>query len=186
VVRKLYINAATATLLVLLAFGATAGGEFVREGSRKPYSVRYVMFSNSIRPDQVAKLRSEGSVTRDPYPLRGGPFPSEQVKLGAKTYRFQCAICHTLTGMNGLSHLTERWDADQMRMNISKLQQTKPFMPPFSGSPDELEALVQFLWWSHADRPETWPESRDADTAANVERWLNEAGTEPASRRRSR
>jgi cytochrome bd ubiquinol oxidase subunit I len=183
VVRKLYINAATATLLVLLAFGATAGGEFVREGSRKPYSVRYVMFSNSIRPDQVARLRSEGCVTHDPYPLRGGPFPGKQVKLGAKTYRFQCSICHTLDGMNGLSHLTENWDADQMRMNIAKLQQTKPFMPPFSGSPDELEALVQFLRWSHAKRPPTWPESRNRETAANIRRWLHEAGTAPASRR---
>ncbi len=35
--QKLYINGATGTLLILLAFGATAGGEFVREGSRKPY-----------------------------------------------------------------------------------------------------------------------------------------------------
>ena len=34
--RRLYVNGASATLLVALAFLATAGGEFVREGSRKP------------------------------------------------------------------------------------------------------------------------------------------------------
>ena len=36
---RLYINGATSALLVLLAFGASAGGEFVREGVRKPFTV---------------------------------------------------------------------------------------------------------------------------------------------------
>ena len=35
---RLYINGASSALLVLLAFGATAGGEFVREGVRKPFT----------------------------------------------------------------------------------------------------------------------------------------------------
>ena len=50
VLQKLYINGATASLLLLLAFGATGGGEFVREGSRKPFSIRHVLYSNAIRP----------------------------------------------------------------------------------------------------------------------------------------
>jgi hypothetical protein len=38
--QRLTINGATATLLLALAFGASAGGEFVREGARKPYTIR--------------------------------------------------------------------------------------------------------------------------------------------------
>ena len=32
-------------------------------------------------------------------------------------------------------------------MNIAKLQRTKPFMPPFAGNAEEVEALVQWLRW---------------------------------------
>ena len=61
--QKLYINGATATLLVALAFGATAGGEFVREGVRKPYTVRDTLYSNSMTQSDVELLRRVGSVT---------------------------------------------------------------------------------------------------------------------------
>lgn len=67
--QRLYINGATASLLLLLAFGATAGGEFVREGSRKPYTIRQVLYSNGIRPHEVETLRKVGSVTNDPFPI---------------------------------------------------------------------------------------------------------------------
>ncbi len=102
VLQRLYINGATASLLLLLAFGATAGGEFVREGSRKPYAIRRVLYSNSIRPEDVPKLRRVGCVTNDPYPLRRGEsYPNDQVRLGGRVYRRLCSICHTVDGANG-------------------------------------------------------------------------------------
>lgn len=134
--QKLVINGATATLLVALSFGATAGGEFVREGVRKPFTIRQTLYSNAIEPDQVQRLRVVGSVSADPYPLRdAASYPNDQVRLGAKAYRFQCSVCHTVSGVNGLTHLTGSWSIDQKRMNIAKLQFTKPFMPPFAGTP---------------------------------------------------
>ena len=47
---KLYINGFTAALLCAIAFAATAGGEFVREGVRKPYSIRQFLDSNLFAP----------------------------------------------------------------------------------------------------------------------------------------
>ncbi len=180
VLRKLYINGATATLLVLLGFAATAGGEFVREGSRKPFSIRHVLYSNSIRPDEVARLREVGCLADDPYPWRrGSEFPNGQLDEGARVYRRLCSVCHTVNGVNGLADLTGTWDLDQMRMNIAKLQQTKPFMPPFAGTPGELEALVQFIKWSTAGQPDTWTESDQPDRLSQIAVWLDEAGTKP-------
>jgi len=180
-VQKLYINGATATLLLFMAFGATAGGEFVREGSRKPYTIRQVVYSNGIRPDDVAYLRQHGCVTDDPYPVvHEQTLPNDTVTLGAKVFRRQCAVCHTIAGSNAVLHLTETWDADQMRMNIAKLQQTKPFMPPFAGTARELEALVQYIEWVKAQRPATWPDEIDLSTLTRINQWLQEAGTEPA------
>ncbi|HTL52053.1 MAG TPA: c-type cytochrome [Planctomycetota bacterium] len=181
--QRLYINGATATLLVVLAFGASAGGEFVREGVRKPYTVRGVLFSNSITPAMVADLRVSGSVTNDPYPLRDDadyPRYNNQLRLGAKVFRLQCSICHTYDGANGLSHLTGTWSADQMRMNIAQLQRTKAFMPPFAGSPEELEALVQLLRWRNAGRPDDWPVRHDPATLAQIQRWLDQVGPQPS------
>ncbi len=178
--KRLYINGATATLLCALAFVATAGGEFVREGSRKPYSARQTLFSNAITPEEVAGLRRVGSVTHDPYPLRDeAAYVNDQLRLGAKVFRFQCSVCHTVSGVNGLTHLAGSWLTDQKRMNIAKLQHTKPFMPPFSGNAEELEALVQLIGWESGGRPEAWRASDDPEILRQNTVWLEEAGTEP-------
>ncbi len=185
VYRKMYINGATATLLLLLAFGATAGGEFVREGSRKPFSIRHVMYSNSIRPDQVEHLREVGSVAADPFPLRDAErFPNDMLREGARVFRRQCSACHTMEGTNAVSHLTGSWTIDQMRMNIAKLQHTKTFMPPFAGTPEELESLVQYTRWTHAGAPREWSSELDQEALRKIDQWLEEAGSQPGDARR--
>jgi cytochrome bd ubiquinol oxidase subunit I len=179
--QHLYINGATALLLLFLAFGATAGGEFVREGSRKPFSIREHLYSNSIRPSDVARLRRVGVTTDDIYPVRHEPkAPEGPVLVGAKVYRRNCSACHTMQGSNAITDLTATWDIDQLRLNIAKLQHTKPFMPPFSGTARELESLVQYIRWVQHDRPATWPARLDGEAIASIDKWLVEAGYERA------
>jgi cytochrome d ubiquinol oxidase subunit I len=182
--QKLYVSGATATLLVALAFGATAGGEFVREGVRKPYTIRQTLYSNSITRDEVAHLRRVGSVTHDPFPLRDAhAYPTGQLQLGAKVFRMQCSVCHTIDGVNGLTHLAGTWTDDMRRQNFSKLQRLKPFMPPFAGTPEEVEAVVQLVGWVSSGRPGAWPDTAEAPdrdaVLAKIQAWLDEAGVEP-------
>ena len=173
-VRRLYVNGATATLLIALAFGATAAGEFVREGARKPYTVRGALYSTSIAPDEVAALRKSGATADDPYPLHdAATYPTAQLARGAKVFRALCDACHTMRGANALVELSRTWTDDQLRLNIAKLQHTKSFMPPFAGNADDVEALVQLLEWERADAPHTWPERA---TSPEIARWLDEAG----------
>ena len=177
--QKLYINGATATLLVALAFGATAAGEFVREGSRKPYTVRETLYSNAIARDEVSRLRHTGSVAGDPYPLLDADeYPDDTVRLGARVYRMQCSVCHTIAGSNGLVHLAGSWSPEQLRMNIAKLQHTKPFMPPFAGNAAEVEAIAQLIEWRVDDRPARWRAASIPDLA-QIAAWLEQAGTAP-------
>jgi cytochrome bd ubiquinol oxidase subunit I len=195
--KHLYVNAATAMLLLALAFGATAAGEFVREGARKPYTVRGILYSTSITPDEVAALRDTGATAADPYPLRDAArYPSEQLRRGAKVHRVLCDACHTMNGANGLVHLTDTWTDDQLRLNIAKLQKTKGFMPPFAGNAEDVEAIVQLIKWERDGAPSTWPAKTissgtdpspagltarggesEAATLAQIQRWLDEAGT---------
>jgi mono/diheme cytochrome c family protein len=174
---RLYINGATALTLVALAFGATAGGEFVREGARKPFTIRQVLYSNSLTPADVERMRREGSAARDPWPLSRS-YPNVQLEMGERVFRTQCLVCHTLEGVNGLVHLTGTWSLDQKRMNIAKLQQTKAFMPPFAGTSAELEALVQMLSWVAADEPASWSVHEEREDLEQIQRWLDEAGTD--------
>lgn len=175
--RRLYIGGTTAGLLLALAFGATAAGEFVREGARKPYTIRQVLFSNAIAPSEVARMRAHGSVTDDPYPLRDAErYANPQLALGARVVRLQCAACHTMHGANALVHLGGGWSIDQLRLNISKLQRTKAFMPPFAGPPAEVEAVAQLILWEAAGAPRAWPVSGDPATLAQIAQWLDEAG----------
>ena len=174
VVKRLYINGATATLLMALAFGATAAGEFVREGARKPYTIRNVLYSTSITPAEVAGLRASGVTADDPYPLRDDArYANDQLRRGAKVERALCDACHTVHGGNALVELTRAWSDDQVRLNIAKLQHTKSFMPPFAGNADDVEALVQYLRWETASTPASWP-TTTADP--QITRWLDEAG----------
>lgn len=182
--QRLYINWATATLLCALAFAATAGGEFVREGVRKPYTVRQQLYSHSVAADEVARLREVGIATHDPYPLRGAAaLPNAQVELGAMVFRNHCSICHTLDGVNGLDHLMATWTPSQKRMMVAQLQRTKAFMPPFTGTAEEVEALVQLMEWRAAGRPSDWQDSRRAPGYAEqlrmIRHWLDEAESAP-------
>ncbi|MDB4955035.1 MAG: cytochrome bd-type quinol oxidase subunit 1-like protein [Myxococcales bacterium] len=178
VVKRLYVNAASAALLVALAFGATAAGEFVREGARKPYTVRGVLYSNSITPAEVAELRRTGVTANDPYPLRDDArYPTEQLRRGAKVERALCDACHTINGANSLVELTRTWTDDQLGQNIAKLQRTKGFMPPFAGNAEDVEAIGQLLRWEAAGTPAAWPDTTDPKTLQQIAKWLEEAGT---------
>ena len=182
--RHLYVSGATVALLLALAFGATAAGEFVREGARKPYTIRQVLFSNSITPAEVVRLRRDGSVTDDPYPLRDAVrYPNAQLVLGARVVRAQCSACHTMKGANALVHLGGGWSMDQLRLNIAKLQLTKAFMPPFAGPAIEVEAVAQLVAWEAAGAPRQWPVSDDPAVLAQIGRWLDEAGIAPSPER---
>jgi mono/diheme cytochrome c family protein len=177
--QQLFINGATALLLVSLAFAATAGGEFVREGVRKPYTIRHLLYSNSLTEAEVERLRERGCTTDDPYPLPDADrYPTEQLAKGAHVFRNLCSVCHTLDGANGLVPLTATWSVGQMRHNIAQLQRTKPFMPPFAGNADEVEALVQWLKWNTAGRPAAWTPPTNAAELAKIDEWLAEAGTQ--------
>ena len=175
-----FISGYTASLLLVLGLTATAGGEFVREGDRKPYSIRQVLYSNSIQLDEIAHLRLTGSVANDLYPLRDdASYANDQLRLGARVYRAQCSVCHTKRGANGLVELTGTWTNEQKRLNIAQLQRTKPFMPPFAGPPREVEAVVQWLGWLNAGEPSSWPETDSAAVEAQIQGWLDEVGVTP-------
>ena len=172
------MNGFTAALLCAIAFAATAGGEFVREGVRKPYSIRQVLYSNSLRPDELDDFarpaRSAMILTRSRWP----DLSQRPATRRCQVYRFQCSVCHTYEGANGLLDLTRTWTLEQKRLNIAHCNAPRRSCLP-SREPGELEALVQVLSWRRAGMPREWPSSHDPATLEKIQGWLDEVGTRP-------
>jgi cytochrome bd-type quinol oxidase subunit 1 len=144
-----YLRPATFSVtfaVVLLALGllATGGGEWVREGIRKPYIIYGYLYSNGVFADQakpatgvlaVAKWSVYGSVDKAP----------SAVAAGEDVFRVQCAACHTRDGYNGIKPLVKGWTPDFAAGQIDRLQMLKGYMPPFMGSVGERDALAAYL-----------------------------------------
>jgi hypothetical protein len=62
-------------------------------------------------------------------------------------------------------------------------------MPPFAGTAAEVEALAQWIGWEAAGAPGHWAPPASATehvSLADIQRWLDEAGTAPGEHDRSR
>lgn len=148
-------------LLTLAAFGFFGGYERLREGTRKPFLIHDYMFSNGVRVDQIARLGDEGFLSTARWAAAAAVEPG--VVTGRQIFRAQCAACHTLGGYLAITdYLPEDpdmiysvvytlWDQGEAFTALApgepvdKAELDYPFMPPFVGTEEEMEALVEYL-----------------------------------------
>ncbi len=140
---------AHASALVLLALMATGSGEEARELLRKPYVIGRHMYSNGMRVSGVAAADKNGYL-RDTLWL--GRSDDDHWRQGELMYRGQCGSCHTLTGYRSLNRLLSGRDRESMGSFLTMLHEYKPdlvyrkFMPPLTGSLEEINALGDYLY----------------------------------------
>ncbi len=159
------------TMLLALAFGATAAGEFVREGARKPFTVRGVLYPTSLTPAEVARLRA--------HRRRGGRSVPAARRADATRPRSWARregaprAVRRVRQHDARRERARRADAARgpttSRASTSrKLQRTKGFRPPFAGNAEEVEALVQLLRWRPPARPTSRSPARRARRAGGA------------------
>lgn len=164
-------------LLVVLGGAATWSAEFVREGIRKPYVIRPIMYSHGMLkadlPEWQRQAEAKGSVlrVRELYPqdaakkrqVGAWSLPAGQsyeqmspVARGERLYATQCAACHTTDGFNALCHLVNGWqDRDYAAAVINNLNKRMSFMPPFVGTGQDVQDLT--AWAQATLLPQTPP-----------------------------
>jgi mono/diheme cytochrome c family protein len=148
-------------LVMLAGFAFFAGYERLREGVRKPYLIHDYMFSNGIRVDEISRLNEEGILSKAQW--AAFPPSDELHQKGRAVFRAQCMSCHTLDGYQGIRGLA----SDDVDMNLGvlyvmqdqghtmaglppgesldKSEFAYPFMPPFVGTEEEMQALATYL-----------------------------------------
>ncbi|MFB3910359.1 MAG: cytochrome ubiquinol oxidase subunit I [Candidatus Eisenbacteria bacterium] len=136
---------ALAALFLVVGFVVTATSEWVREAVRKPYVVHSTMYSNGIRPEQVASLGRTGLLPHLRW-ARGQEIGTlGRRAAGEELFRFQCASCHTIDGYNGIRPLIRGWRESFLAEQLRHLDELKGYMPPFAGTDEERRCLAHFL-----------------------------------------
>jgi cytochrome bd ubiquinol oxidase subunit I len=151
---------AHALSILFLALAATASGEYAREMLRKPFVIGQHMYSNGVRVKNVPNLNANGYLTTS---LWTGEASS--MDRGVAMYRGQCASCHTIDGYRSLRHLTAGRDRRSLGNFLTLLHEPKPdspyrrFMPPLTGSAEEINDLGDYLYSLNPARQSTEPKA---------------------------
>jgi cytochrome d ubiquinol oxidase subunit I len=138
-----------ACAILMIGLMATGSGEYAREMLRKPYVIGRHMYSNGMRVSHVSDANQNGYLTQTLWLNQN---TSEHWARGEAMYRGQCGSCHTLTGYRGLDNLLAGRDRESVGNILTMLHEYKPdmayrrFMPPLTGTPDEIQALGDYLY----------------------------------------
>jgi cytochrome d ubiquinol oxidase subunit I len=138
-----------AVLLVLVGATAVAGGEFMREGARKPYRIDKLIYGPGVRVGDVPAIQARGLVASAPWLKAALAAPPVETKggrhPGAAVFRYHCSACHARVGYNGILPIVRPWTPEMLEETIRNLHRAHPAMPPWLGNDDERKALVAYL-----------------------------------------
>ena len=148
-------------LITIAAFSFFGGYERLREGTRKPFIIHDYMFSNGVLVTEVGELNEKGMLSKARWAARVPA--TNSVELGRQVFDAQCRSCHTIDGYLSIRELApedpdmtysilyalydqgEMFTALEPGEAVAMGDLNYPFMPPFVGTEEEMEALVDFI-----------------------------------------
>jgi cytochrome bd-type quinol oxidase subunit 1 len=140
-----YFNLTFAFLLAVLALSTTAVTEWVREAVRKPYVIYNYMYANTLRLEDINRIRQQGILASARFVRHHDVDPQAPEESGHEVFRVVCASCHTLDGYNSIRFAVKGWSREMIDYQLLHLNELKGFMPPFVGTPVERQALAVWL-----------------------------------------
>jgi cytochrome bd-type quinol oxidase subunit 1 len=164
--NPLWLSPPLAFLMIVIGAGGMVTGEFVREGTRKPYIVEKYLYSNGIHPERVDDISKSGYTDQAKWvkfyisknipdlfeengklssDKIGKLSESEKYLIGESIFHYQCGACHTTRGYNGLMDRIKEMDREMLHDMIGYLDGISNAMPPFAGQEWEIDALTEYL-----------------------------------------
>ncbi|MBI1941151.1 MAG: cytochrome ubiquinol oxidase subunit I [Acidobacteria bacterium] len=140
-----YFNLTFAFVIAVLALSTTAVTEWVREAVRKPYIIYDYMYANTLRLEDVERVRQAGVLRSALWVRHREVTPVDPARAGEDVFRVQCAACHTVNGYNSIRFAVKGWSRQMIDYQLLHLNELKGFMPPFVGTEEERAALAKWL-----------------------------------------
>lgn len=169
-----WLSPGFAILLFVLGLMVTAAGEFVREAVRKPFVIAGEVYGHNVLAAQVPSLRTGGWLDGGPWtrratlarypgladaagrisPARMAKLPeADRIAIGRAIFATHCGSCHAASGYAGMRETLPGWTGPMLDDLILHLDRFRYFMPPWSGTPQEAEALRRYLETLAAPHP---------------------------------
>jgi mono/diheme cytochrome c family protein len=122
--------------------------ERMREFMRGPYLLPGYMFTNQVLLKEKPFFDREGILAQSVWFNLAAPRPGADTETARGAYLFaqNCSMCHTLSGVNAMDRRLRGRPEDGIRVIIGHTHDLVPFMPPFSGTDEELQTLAAFLY----------------------------------------
>ncbi|MGA2631203.1 MAG: cytochrome ubiquinol oxidase subunit I, partial [Terriglobia bacterium] len=140
-----FFNLTFAFVIAVLALSSTGVTEWVREAVRKPYIIYNYMYANTLRLEDVTRVRQQGILRSARFVRHHEVDPQDMAGSGKEVFQVQCASCHTVDGYNSIRFAVKGWSRDMIEYQLIHLNELKGFMPPFVGTEAERHALGAWL-----------------------------------------
>ena len=133
-------------VIVLVGLGWMGGFEYVRELARRPYVIRDYMFSTSVLASDVQNLREAGLLSQAKWVRANVIDDANRTEVGRDIFNIQCLPCHTVGGFrNDIVPLTSAMTELGIVSLLSGQGKICDYMPPFTGTREEMEAVAAFV-----------------------------------------
>lgn len=137
--RMVVIPAVLVMVLFFIEF------ERIREFIRGPYIIPGYMYANEISLKEVPFFDQQGLIPNS-YWFNATTERPDALNRGAYLFGQQCSVCHTVNGINSITHQVQDRSQDGILAIIAHTDQMVPFMPPFSGTSEERRLLASYLY----------------------------------------
>jgi len=131
---------------MVLAFGAMASTEWIREDLREPYLISGYTYINQVPVRQVEAIRQKGVLASSLWMKEEAITPENEAAVGEELFWTLCSNCHLpRKGFNALGPKLVGLDHAYVTSLVSKTDLMRAGMPPFVGNAEEAKALARFL-----------------------------------------
>lgn len=151
--------------VALMLFGLSYLGafEYIREGSRRPYTIYDYIYSTSIRKKDVPAVAQAGLLKSARWVEHREITDQNRLAAGRELFYLACSSCHSIGGPTRdiIKHTAGFNNIDALAARIGGLCDLNSLMPPFPGTPAEKMALATYIF-------EELQQRQDSATAATI------------------
>lgn len=125
--------------------GFIAEFERIREFIRGPYLMPGHMYVSEVLMQEQFLFDREGALPNN-YWYQRLHSTGNLNDAGAQAFNTNCAICHTIGGINDIRQRIAGRPLDSIELLIDRTHEMVNFMPPFAGDRTERRAAARYLY----------------------------------------